>query len=147
MFDTREYPEAIRFHSWLQINAIRFSIAPNCALPEAESLPSNVNPRVAQTWAAFGLARIDQCWAPDWSQGLRVEVPQPETLVKAKRAWWHLRTESREMAGISQTGSARMFEIVEELTERTTGQQSGPLVFSVHQILLGVELNKPIFNL
>jgi hypothetical protein len=147
MFDPREYSENVRFHTWLQINAIRFSIAPNLKLPENEQLPPNVHQRVAATWAARGLTKASTAWVTEW-ENPPIDAPHEEVMPKAHRAWWHLRTEKVEMKETSHAPRlAKMFEYVEQLTTRTTGAASGPLLFTVHQALLGVELNHPICDI
>jgi hypothetical protein len=151
LFDVRTYPKNIQFPSWLQVTAIRASIVPlQHPVTIATSLiPEDLSAKVLETWASRSMLPIEQNWSEIETNGLQADSPPDELQKKAQRLWWYLRSEPVEMTSTSGgRPNTKMFEYVEQLTNKTRGgNQSGPILFSLHQYLLGVSMNEPICDL
>jgi hypothetical protein len=148
LFDFSAYPADIRYHAWLQILAIRASLAqPQYGLRiDPSFFPPDVAPRILQTWSARNMLPIAQKWPEIPFSDLLTDERHVEN--KARRLWWYLRTEQVTMTESSGLPPhARMFECVEQLTNKTAGKESGPILFSLHQYLLGLDMSNPIGDL
>jgi hypothetical protein len=125
------------------MTAIRASIVPpNYGLKiDISHFPKDISGRILQTWSARNMLPIAHNW-PDISSPL---LNEPNHLpAKAQRLWWYLRTQTVSMTESSGVTRAKMFEFVEQLTNKT---DSGPIVFSLHQYLLGIDMTNPICDL
>jgi hypothetical protein len=151
VFDARTYAKNIQFPSWLQITAIRASIVPlqHPVTIETSLFPEDLSPRILETWVSRSMLPIEHNWPEIETNVLQADSPPDELQKKAQRFWWYLRSEPVEMTSTSGGRSnTKMFEYVEQLTNKTRGgNQSGPILFSLHQYLLGVSMNKPICDL
>jgi hypothetical protein len=142
IFEIRHWSPDVQFYAWLQIFALRISLtrgpspqSPVRAVPGI--FPANCSRFITQTWSSHDLLPLAHAWPP-------VEA-RPTTKAKAARLWWHLRTHPLKMIETSAPSSQlRMFELVEQVTNQSAGEESGPLLFSLHQHLLGLDLSQPI---
>jgi hypothetical protein len=146
LFDVRRFALDTQFHSWLQLTAIRASLLqPGAVLRIDPSIfPPDYPPRVTQTWAARNMLPADHNWQPVETEGLPLDGPRTGMAGRATRLWWFLRSHPLSMVRSSGESTGRMFAHVEQLTNKTSGGQIGPIVFSLHQYLMGLNFTDPI---
>jgi hypothetical protein len=144
--DVALFPPEVQYHAWLQITAIRTSIAPpQVALRIDPRFPPDVPARIIRTWSARNMLPLAYGWPAVPLSGLPIDQDSQENQVKARRVWWHLHTKPVQMVRTSGVEPhTKMFEFVEQVTNQIAGAESGPLLFSLHQYLLGIDMTKPI---
>jgi hypothetical protein len=146
LFDARRFAVDTQFHAWLQLTAIRASILPPGAELRTDSsiFPPDYPLRITQTWAARNMLPVDHNWPVVEAGGLPLEGPRAGMAGRATRLWWFLRTHPASMVRSSGQSTGKMFAYVEQLTNKTSGGQIGPIVFSLHQYLMGLNFTEPI---
>jgi len=135
-----------RFASWLQITALKHSLTKTKSIQShVSNFPKDTNELITQVWAMRDMIPLEEKLLMPEEHKLHVVDNYHPDFQDVNRIWWFLRSQKVKIVlNKEEKMQSSIFFHVEQATGRTNDSASN--FFSVHQYLLGLEMNQPIFD-